>query len=198
MTELEQLAHETTHILLRDPLSEFLGLRAEGVPISYSLDDAGRYAGHLCTTVATAFEMTRHALKLLYGGSMPIRGSIRVTVAAMPDEFANGPLARVIGFITGAARDDGFRGLAGRWSRQNLLQFDPEARHYGSVRFERVETGAAVKLLARPVKANPAVAVGPLLQSALKNGPSPDFHHAWLEGVRAVLAAGPAMFEQVS
>jgi hypothetical protein len=196
MTKLEQLALEAPPILMRDPLAEFLGFRADGVPVSYSLEDAGRYAGHLCPTVATAFEMTRYALQLLYLQSMPVRGEVRVTMASAPDQFANGPFARVIGFVTGAARDDGFRGIAGRWSRQNLLQFDPAARPFGSVLFERTDTGAKVRLAARPPE---PTGVAPLVRSALASAPAPDlpFQAAWCHGVEAVLSAGAAQFERL-
>ncbi|MBK8207040.1 MAG: hypothetical protein IPK87_09655 [Planctomycetes bacterium] len=200
MTKLEQLAHETPPILMRDPLAEFLGLRGKEIPISYSLEDAGRFAGHLCPTVATAFEMTREALRALYGAELPVRGNIRVTMASAPDQFANGPMARVIGFVTGAARDDGFRGLAGRWSRQNLLLFAPDQRPFGSVLFERLDNGASVRLVALAEKAGTAGEdVGPLLRSALENThePLPRFQQAWMDRVQSVLTAGPRMFQRV-
>lgn len=199
MTPLEKLAHETPHILLRDPLAEFLGLRAADDPLHYSLEDAGRYAGHLCPTVATAFEMTRLALRELYGDDMPVRGNIRVTMASAPDQFANGPLARVIGFITGAAREDGFRGLAGRFSRQNLLAYAPEQRPFGSVLFERLDTGASVRLQAYPERAKVEGDIGPAMKAALEHAPAPhaDMQQQWFERVRAVVRAGPALFERV-
>jgi len=196
MTKLEQLALETAPILLRDPLAEFLGLRGEGIPISYTLEDAGRYAGHVCPTVATAFEMTREALKRLYGDALPVRGNMRVTIASAPDQFANGPLARVIGFITGAAREDGFRGIAGRWSRQNLLLFAPEQRPFGSVLFERLDSGASVRLQTIPEKPGSGPEIAPLLKAAMEAAPaaSREFQQAWLARVRAVIEAGPRQF----
>jgi hypothetical protein len=199
MTPLEALAYETHPILMRDPLAELLGFREAGKPLAFTLDDAGRYAGHLCPTVATAFEMTRAALKRLYGDEMPRRGDVRVTMASAPDQFANGPLARVIGYITGAARDDGFRGLGGRFSRQNLLHFAPDDRPFGSVLFERTDTGASVRLAGKPAKAGGAE-LGPLLKQALEQAPkpSPEFQQAWAERVNAVLKAGDSLFEVIS
>lgn len=199
MTPLEKLAHETPHILMIDPLAEFLGLRAQHDPIAYSLEDAGRYAGHLCPTVATAFEMTRHALRELYGDELPVRGNIRVTMASAPDQFANGPLARVIGFITGAAREDGFRGLAGRFSRQNLLLYAPEDRPFGSVLFERLDSGKNVRLQAYPERARVDGDIGPAMKAALEHAPAPhaEMQRQWFERVRAVVRAGPELFERV-
>lgn len=196
MMPLETLAYEAPPILLRDPLAELLGFRARGSALTFTLDDAGRYAGHLCPTVATAFEMTRKALKLLYGDEMPQRGHVRVTMASAPEQFANGPLARVIGYILGAARDDGFRGLAGRYVRQNLLHFAPDDRPFGSVLFERTDNEARVRLAALPPKAGGAE-IGPLLKQALEQAPatSQEFQSAWLERVKTVLEAGDELFE---
>jgi hypothetical protein len=199
MTELERIAHEHEPIRLLDPLAEFLGLRAVGEPIAYSLEDAGRYAGHLCPTVATAFEMTRLALRTLYPDTTPVRGSLRVTVASAPDQFANGPLARVIGYVTGAAGEDGFRGLSGRWSRQNLLRYAPKDEPFGSVLFERLDNGRSVRLLATPeVLAADGPNIGPLLAEALRATQAhPEFQQAWAHKVSAVLKAGPDMFRVV-
>lgn len=196
MKPLEQFALETAPILMRDPLAEFLGFRDADMPISYSLEDVGRYSGHLCPTVATAFEMTREALRRLYSDTTPVRGELRVTMASAPDKFANGPFARVIGFITGAARDDGFRGIAGQWSRQNLLLYDEAARPFGSVLFERLDTGASVRLAAKSL---PPSGVAALIQPALAAAPTPDepFQAAWKAGVEAVLNAGRELFDQV-
>jgi hypothetical protein len=199
MTPLEQLALEAPPIVLLDPLAEFLGLRGRGQPITFTLEDAGRYAGHLCPTVATAFEMTRAALKVLYPNEKPVRGDVRVTVASAPDAFANGPLGRVIGYLTGAARDDGFGGLAGRWSRRNLLRFDPESRPFGSVLFERIDTEASVRLLARPERLSQGADISKLMKVALQHAPEPNaaLQQAWYERVKAAMAAGQNLFDSV-
>jgi hypothetical protein len=105
----------------------------------------------------------------------------------------------VIGYITGAAGEDGFRGLSGRWSRQNLLRYDQQAEPFGSVLFERVDTGASVRLLATP-EAVPAEGpnIGPLLAEALRaTQPHPEFQQAWARRVASVIQAGPAMFQTI-
>lgn len=145
MTDLVTLAKNAAPIELHDELSEFLGFSPV---LRFTLEDAGKFAGHLCPTVATAFEMTRLALRELFPGQLPQRGHIAVTVASQPDAFANGPLAQVIGYITGAAPNTGFKGIAGRFNRQNLLHFDPAAQPFGSVTFKRIDTGSAVRVTA--------------------------------------------------
>ncbi len=60
-----------------DPLAALLGA-SEGGRLQYRYVDAVRMAGHSCPTVASAFLMTRAALRRLYGGELPRRGEIRV------------------------------------------------------------------------------------------------------------------------
>jgi hypothetical protein len=100
-------------IRMRDPLAEFLGA-AEGGRIEYRY--AVRLAG-ICPTVASAFLMTRTALKALYGEELPVRGD-RVTGAA-PRCRRHRVIASVATLITGATADSGFHGLAGRFNRRD-------------------------------------------------------------------------------
>jgi hypothetical protein len=186
MQALEQIAREARPIELRDELAEFLGFTPV---LRYTLEDAGRFAGHLCPTVATAFEMTRLALRELYGNAMPQRGQISVTVASQPDAFANGPLAQVIGYITGAAGVTGFKGIGGRFNRQNLLNFDPAATPFGSVTFKRLDNGKAVRVTAFGER----IAPEPEMPSAMRGALAGDgaqaarFQQAWARRVRDVV-----------
>ncbi|MBB5214826.1 hypothetical protein [Parapusillimonas granuli] len=128
-------------ILMRDPLSELLGA-AQGGVIEYTYADVVKLAGHSCPTVAGAYLMTRAALGKLYGEELPLRGGIRVD---FQDELTNGVtgvIANVVSFITGATADNGFKGLAGKYDRRNLLFFN--ASIPGSIRYTRVDTGAQV------------------------------------------------------
>lgn len=186
MSILEQIAREGKPIELHDELSEFLGFSPV---LRYTLEDAGRFAGHLCPTVATAFEMTRLALRELYPYALPQRGHVSVTVASQPDSFANGPLAQVIGYITGAAGITGFKGIAGRFNRQNLLQFDATQQPFGSVTFKRLDNGHAVRVLAFGER----IAPEPEMPSAMRGALAGDttlaarFQQAWARRVRDVV-----------
>jgi hypothetical protein len=186
MSTLEQIAREATPIELHDELSEFLGFSPV---LRFTLEDAGKFAGHLCPTVATAFEMTRLALRELFPDTMPQRGHVSVTVASQPDAFANGPLAQVIGYITGAAGVTGFKGIAGRFNRQNLLHFDAALQPFGSVTFKRLDTGVAVRVLAFGER----IAPEPEMPSAMRGALAGDsaqaarFQQAWARRVRDVV-----------
>lgn len=199
MTRLEDIASRCAPILLRDPLAELLGFKDHG-HMQISLDDAGRYAGHLCPTVATAFELAREGLKRLYPGELPVRGEVSVKVHSAPDVFANGPIGRIIGFVTGAAGQDGFRGLAGRFARAGLLRYDADALPFGAVTLWRADTRQSVCLRPQSGVLPEQPAISQNLKPALAGDPNAleVFRCAWAERVAAVLDAGPRLFEVVT
>lgn len=64
-------------VTLMDPPARFLGAPADGL-ITYRYEDAVRFAGHSCPTVAGAWLMTIRALRALWPDGMPERGAVRV------------------------------------------------------------------------------------------------------------------------
>ena len=110
-------------ITVRDPLAKFLGAAADGV-IEYQYADVVKLAGHSCPTVASAYLMTRGALKALYPDALPVRGEIRVELRDDRTAGATGVIANVASFLTGATQDTGFKGIGGHFDRRNLLSFD--------------------------------------------------------------------------
>lgn len=132
---------EVPGIRLRDPLAGFLGAARDGI-VEYRYADAVRLAGHSCPTVASAYLMAHRALARLYPDSLPERGGLRVEFGERRDAGVTGVVAAVVGLVTGAADDGGFRGIAGRFGRRDLLRFGQPVD--GEVRFTRLDTGAAV------------------------------------------------------
>lgn len=128
-------------ITLRDPLSEFLGA-AEGGLLEYAYLDAVKLAGHSCPTVAGTWLMAVKSLAHLYGSEIPERGAVRVALPGASDEGVTGVMANVLTLITGAAAEGGFKGIAGRFARCDLLRFDAPVE--GDIAFERVDTGQQV------------------------------------------------------
>ena len=92
-------------------------------------------------------DQTRGALRALYPGSLPERGGIRVELRDDRIEGATGVIGNVASYLTGATHDSGFKGIGGRFDRRNLLFFGVDIR--GSMRFARVDTGAAAVVSAR-------------------------------------------------
>ncbi|MBI2893742.1 MAG: hypothetical protein HYY06_09335 [Deltaproteobacteria bacterium] len=135
-------ADRAAPLALRDPLAELLGVLPPGGTFRYTFEDAVKLCGHSCPTVAAAWLMTAAALETLYPDQSPVRGQIEVTVGGAADDGGSGPMALVVCLVTGAAPETGFGGLMGRYSRKDLLRFDP--RLEGRMRFRRTDTGATV------------------------------------------------------
>ncbi len=88
-------------ITVRDPLARFLGAAEDGV-VEYTYTDTVKLAGHSCPTVASAYLMTRAAMRALYPSAVPERGGIRVELRGDRLEGVTGVVANVASFLTGA------------------------------------------------------------------------------------------------
>lgn len=130
-------------IILYDSLAEFLGAAKHG-RVEYHYIDAVKLAGHSCPTVAGAYLMTMKALAALYPGATPERGAVRVRLRDEMEFGVAGVIAGVVGLITGATQQSGFKGIAGRFDRRNLLFYG--AGIDDDLHFERVDSGAAVSV----------------------------------------------------
>lgn len=174
-----------------DPLADFLGAAAGGI-IDYRYEDAVRLAGHSCPTVASAFLMTRAALAALYGDALPVRGEIRVDLAEAHAAGVAGVIASIATLITGATGDTGFRGLAGQFNRRDKLFFAQPLRH-GSLRFTRLDTGAAIEVAADLAHVPGDPRTGELMSTCLSGeadaAQGREFRHLWQERVRRLLLA---------
>ena len=179
---------EAPRITMFDPLAKFLGA-AEGGLFEYRYVDAVKAAGHSCPTVASAWLMTIRALEALYPKAIPERGAIRVDFRHESTSGVTGVIANIVTLVTGATHDTGFKGLAGRFDRRNLLFFNAEMG--GEIRFTRKDSGAAVDVAAHLeiVPGDPRMG---MLMSACITGHADDaaqreFGRLWQERVRALL-----------
>ncbi len=186
-------------IKLIDPLSYVLGATDKDIPYVYSYTDIIKYSGHSCPSVAGAYKMTQIALKELYGEEMPQRGQIKVTMKGAPDEKVNGPIAQVISFITGAASNTGFKGMKGKFSRYNLLNFDadnsPAEDVWAEAVFERTDTGKKVNVAYKLGVVPNFPEIGQLMPLVLSGKATPEqikeFGDLWQKRVRIVLLDPP-------
>lgn len=181
---------DAPRIELRDPLAAFLGASAGGV-IEYGYEDAVKLAGHSCPTVASAYMVCVHALRVLYPDRLPERGGLRVAFRGRVDEGVTGVIASVITLLTGAAHDGGFKGLGGRFVRRGLLDFAAELPL--AMRFTRLDTGAAVDAQT-DLSSVPADPQMPELLARCLQAPddvelSTRFGRMWQERVRRILIA---------
>lgn len=174
-------------IVLRDPLSQFLG-SAEGGLIEYSYREVVKLTGHSCPTVAGAWIMTMRALKRLYGDETPERGAISVAMRDSAHEGVTGVIASVAGYITGATMDTGFKGIRGRFDRRNLLSFGQPLD--GVMAFERLDTNDRVTVSFNSGVVPPASNIMTLMAAAMDPDVTQDqqaaFAQAWQDRVRRI------------
>lgn len=174
-------------ITLRDPLSRILG-SAEGGLSEYSYSETVKLTGHSCPTVAGAWLMTTQALKRLYGDEIPIRGEISVSFRNNALEGVTGVIASVVGYITGATTDTGFKGLRGKFDRRGLMHFEQPIN--GDLRLERLDTGAGVTVSFDASVVPPAPGLMPGLFAALSEDATPEqrakFAAAWQGRVQQI------------
>ena len=186
--QLPEFFDAVPRIAVRDPLARFLGAAADGV-IEYQYADVVKLAGHSCPTVASAYLMTRGALKALYPDALPERGAIRVELRDDRTEGTTGVVANVASFVTGATHDTGFKGIGGRFDRRNLLLFGVGIP--GQLRFTRIDTGAAAIVSARIDRVPSDPRVGLLLPKCLDGVASEEetalFQRLWQGRVRTLL-----------
>ena len=172
-----------------DPLALLLGASNDG-RIDYGYADAVRLAGHSCPTVAGAYLMGRAALKQLYPHGPAERGQIEVSMPAPADHGTTGVVAQVLTLLTGAAADNGFQGLAGRYARNGLLHFADSAGTCG-ITFRRRDTGAAVtvELDTSPVPGNPnqRELLGAVIRDVADDAQKQAFADGWQERVQRML-----------
>lgn len=134
-------------ILLYDPLSDFLGAFEDGkVEIGYL--DCVKLAGHSCPTVAGAYLMAMVGLNVLYGSELPERGNVHVSMRDKKTDGVSGVIANVISFIVGASGEEGFKGIQGVFSRNNLIDYDQTMM--GEVTLERRDNNTSVSLSYNP------------------------------------------------
>lgn len=173
----------------RDPFAAMLGAARDGV-LEYHYLDAVRLAGHSCPTVAGAFLVGRAALAALYPDEPAERGAIAVHMPAPENEGTTGVVAQVLTLLTGAAADNGFHGIQGRFRRKGLLSFAGR-REGETITFKRLDNGesVAVSLDVSPVPGDPAqgARLAAILQDAADDSQRTAFADAWQDRVRRLL-----------
>lgn len=175
-------------LTMRDPLAKTLGAALGGIMV-YHYEDAVRLAGHSCPTVAGAWLMARHGLAALYPEELPERGGIRVELRGAQDAGTTGVVGSVLGMVTGAAGEGGFKGLGGRHVRRDLLAYGVDMPC--EVRLTRLDTGASVLLEYHPEKVPPSPEMPPLMARVVGGTAEEDereaFGKLWQDRVRRIL-----------
>lgn len=172
-----------------DPLAQLLGAAEDGF-LDYHYADVVRLAGHSCPTVAGAFLMARSALQALYPDGVAERGQIEVSMPAPVHHGTTGVVAQVLTLLTGAAAENGFQGLGGRYARDGLLTF--AGRHESdAITFRRRDNGAtvALQLDTTPVPGDPRQRelLTRIVQDTASDADKQAFAEIWQDRVRRML-----------
>lgn len=197
----QEFFSEVEPIRLTDPLSILLGAQDEGNALIIHYRDAVLLAGHSCPAVSSAYQLTKKALKALYREETPIRGEVRVLVKGGPRDLAYGPQAQVISFITGSWGETGFKGLGGKFSRNDKLLFDTEDVQFNTFIFQRIDNKKAVQISCNPGVLPQDPRMSSLMPLMLQNKASDEekelFQSIWQGNVRKILLedeAYPGLF----
>ncbi len=156
---------EVVTIKVQDPLSDLLGAFDNG-EYEFTYLEVVKSAGHSCPTVAGAYLMTHAALEALYKGERAVRGNIKVAFKESIEDGVAGVIGNVVSQITGATDKSGFKGLAGRFARHSLMDFNADIS--SSARFTRVDTNESVDVVYNPSQIPPNPDMQPLMQKMMQ------------------------------
>ena len=133
--------------------------------------------------------MLRAALHALWPEGTPQRGMVRVFFPEENTAGTTGAQAAIVTLVTGARGDDGFKGIAGRFDRRNLLFFDTPLT--GGIGFQRKDNDRRVIAAFDSSIVPPQPKMRLLLQKWAENMATEDetaeFGRLWQERVRAIL-----------
>ena len=130
--------------ILKDDLSQFLGVNSDGI-IEISYLDCVKLAGHSCPTVAGSYILTKVALNKLYENETPKRAAVKIEFSKPKEAEVTGVIGSVISFILGSSDSGGFKGIGNRFNRANLLSY-ANSDVEGLVRFTRVDNKKSITL----------------------------------------------------
>lgn len=176
-------------ILLKDELSDFLGVFEDGImEISYL--DIVKSAGHSCPTIAGAYLMTLKGLKALYGKDIPSRGSVSVEFRDSEETEVTGVIANAVENITGATVVRGFKGIGGKFIRHSLMRFHVPID--SSLRLIRNDNGSSVDVYYTPEKVPGDPRIQQLIPVVLQGKASAEekklFGTLWQDRVRNIFS----------
>ncbi len=178
---------EVQTIKVKDPLSAVLGAFAMG-EYEFNYLDVVKSAGHSCPTVAGAYLITAEALKALYPDELAIRGNVRVEFKEDLEDGVAGVISNVVSQITGATDKSGFKGLAGKFARHSLMDFNSDIN--SSARFTRVDTNKSVDVIYNPSSIMPSPAMQALMQKMMQGMATPaeikEFGELWQDRVKRI------------
>jgi hypothetical protein len=189
------IEYDADPIRIRDPVAEALGVLDPDDPFVVSYEDVVKAAGHSCPTASGAFRITQLGLDALYPDDRPVRSDVEVHAAGPREDATYGVMGRLVSYVTGAAQEDGFGGLAGGiGDRRNLLTFDAfeSETPTPTFRLRRTDTGETIEVtyhVSEVPDGGPAMgALQQILDGSATAEQRDAFSDAWHGRVQAVLS----------
>ncbi len=136
--QTETIYQKAGIIKVKDTKAVMVGYRQPGDDIfEISLDDIGKFTGHVCAGISSGYLMTKQALETLYpNGEIPVRGQISIAASAYTDH------AEVAAYVVKARQGEGNK----KESSSLLIDTNIEAPEKGvTIIFKRNDTGKMVK-----------------------------------------------------
>ena len=181
-----------------DPLANVLGAFEDGI-YEFTFLDVVKAAGHSCPTVAGAYLITLEGLKALYPNAPVVRGEVKVKFKESLEDGVAGVISNVVSQITGATDKSGFKGLAGKFARHSLMDFD--AKISSSVRFTRVDNSKSVDVYYDPSSIGGSPKMQQLMQKMMGGMANKDeikeFGALWQERVESIMNNIPSVIKVV-
>lgn len=175
-------------IKLQDDLAQLLGAFEDGL-IEYSYLDSVKSAGHSCPTVLGAYLMTLEGLKALHENEIPKRGNILIEFKESQTTGVAGVIGSVMTNITGSTTTNGFKGLAGKYDRNHLMNFEKDING-ASVRFTRLDTQKSVDVFYDASSVLPQPTMSMLMEKCVRGTASDDekkeFGKVWQKRVEDI------------
>jgi formylmethanofuran dehydrogenase subunit E len=180
-------------IRIRDPVAEALTVLEPNEPFVITYKDVVKAAGHSCPTASGAYRIAQLGLDALYPDGTPVRGEIEVTAGGPKDDPSYGVTSRIISYVTGAAEEDGFGGLAGGYGgRQDSLHFEDFESDDPAFGFTRTDTDESARVTYHVADVPAAGPATQALQKLIDGTATPEerdaFSEAWHGRIERILS----------
>lgn len=187
--------YDVDPVRVRDPVAEALAVVEPGEPLVVTYEDVVTAAGHSCPTAAGAYRIAQLGLDALYPDpdELPVRSDVEVVAGGPRSDPSYGVSSRLVSYVTGAAGEDGFGGLAGGYGgRKNSLHFADFDTADVAFEFHRTDTDDAVRVtyhVGRIPDAGPATAhLQKIIEGSATDEEREAFATEWHGRVRTVLS----------
>lgn len=171
-------------IKVKDPKAVMVGYRNPGDDIfEISLDDVGKYTGHVCAGIVSGYFLTKNALKELYpNGEFPVRGQVSIVASGNTDQL------EVLSYVLRARFSEGEDIEKNSIVIDSSLQTEPGIT---TLILKRADTGKMVKAVfnkKKLINAEKRKIMMPLKKKIMKGKATKEEKKQFAENVQKIVA----------